>query len=207
MSRNGNGFAVIAFNVLLFSMSSAYAIDGNGHLACSSKSNSCGFIVKCSEKSCELKETHTINNGFPELLKPQYMQSVVVEKSNLYVSAKTFNGVESDVKLMLKNQNSKALRKYQKICYDLKYENVTLSETRCGNVIVCNDTKCQVKESHAKSVTQLENGNEYFTLTEIPYHQRVTREINVKDIQTDNAALQDLLMWEMIRNSPIKLLL
>ncbi|UUA73183.1 hypothetical protein [Cellvibrio sp. QJXJ] len=209
MNKFINLFAALFYTVLFCEIRLVYADDNydKGRLACSPKNSSCGIIVKCNEKLCEIKETHRINNGFPEIIKPEYIQSIVVDKPNLYISNKKFNDIEKEVETILIIQNNSGIKRNHKVCYELQYENINRSETRCGAVLACNNKNCQIRESHIKVSAIIESGKELFSIAQIPFSARITREIEISKIHKNNSVLKDLLMWELLTNNFTKLVL
>ncbi|MCK4837254.1 MAG: hypothetical protein KAS94_00545 [Desulfobulbaceae bacterium] len=196
------------FTILIYGNSIAFAGENfeKGELVCSPKSSRCGFLVSCNENICNVYTTHSINNNIPEILKPEYMEIQQIRESTIYGSKKTYQYIETTTKQTIK-ENANNIRKYQKVCYEITNERNRNIETRCGTILSCNASNCQIDETHRWVLRQGRNGKQLFTTAEVPYQYRVKREIKREDVITNGETIEDLLLWSNITNVYIKLVL
>lgn len=190
--------------ISIFSLISHPAFSGDeykkGDLVCSPSDMVCGIVRKCHKLMCEVYSTHLITRSIPSRVKPEYVEFKQVKKSGMYKSDASFALLTEKVKGMMAG-NTKNIKKYSKVCYFIKYSNSEGGETRCGRVGSCNESQCQVHETHMKY-----SSSSGFTVLELPVQFQRTKQVNKADIITNGDVVEDFILWGVIDAEFIKLL-
>lgn len=174
-----------------------------GDLVCSPQDFVCGIVISCNGDMCKILGTHSIDRNVPVRYKPQFVTQITIKKDGLYISERSGKSLWAKVNANLKDQ-SEPFKKWQKICFSVKYTNAPGQITRCGKILSCNKRLCRVGISHLKVDNVNEKGA--FSVLEYPLDVQSIEQVKKKDLFRNGPVVEDFVFWELLEEEFLKVL-
>lgn len=171
-----------------------------GDLVCSPSDMVCGVVFDCNELMCKVYSTHLITRSLPSRVKPEYIEFKQINKSDMYKSDASLALLTEKAGAVMQ-ENTNSIKKFSNVCYFIKFSNSEGEETRCGRVGSCNESQCQVKETHMKYTS-----SSGFTILELPLQFQRNKQVNKTDVITNGDVVEDFILWGLVDSEFIRLL-